>query len=86
MSGMLPRDVAWRSTKGNPGANFVAALRTFEGATLAAMAERPAGLAAYVDVPRLRLMVQQFGAGGAGNRHAMALWKCLTLWPWLRDS
>ncbi len=83
MQGLLPPDVQWRTSKGNPGPNFHRALRMFESDRIDGMMNAPDPLAPYVDIDRLRALHERWLRGAAADDEVMALWKCLTLWPWL---
>ncbi|HVZ41092.1 MAG TPA: asparagine synthase-related protein [Candidatus Kapabacteria bacterium] len=83
MQGVLPHEVQWRTGKGNPGANFIRALRMRQGERFDAMVKHPGELGRYMNVPRLGEMLTRFIAGGASDQETMTLWRALTLWIWI---
>ncbi len=89
MEGVLPREIQWRSGKGNLSSNFHRRLLESNGSVLDGIASRNDNLfSRYVDTGEMRAALRQYRTAPAteGPRHSIRLFMAANLALWLEQA
>ena len=88
MTGILPPEVQWRTTKGNLSAGVNLKLKEYEQETLdEAIMRSPEAIQDYVDIPMIRALYQRYLADPLRSPDdVFTLMLVINLWLWLHTS
>ena len=87
MSGILPEEVRWRSSKANLAPNFRRRLLDQDQDLLReVIVEHPDVIEDYVDIAALRRAYQRFAAQPTSDGDAMSVYRAVVLALWLEGA